>query len=128
MAVMAGMPRQAPASKLTLSGSLTAWAAGKAINSAAVPKARFHCPFQTQTRSPRRDLAMPSPTWSMTPAPSLCGIRRGQAIFRVEPWRDLTSDGLMPDVASLTRTSPGPACGVSTSPTRSTSRAEPFCS
>src|ERR1039457_6733959 len=62
MAVMAGMPRQAPASKLTLSGSFTACAAGSAINSAAGPKARFHCPFQTQTRSPRRDLAMPSPT------------------------------------------------------------------
>src|SRR5450830_1084177 len=41
MAVMAGMPRQAPASKLTLSGSLTACAAGSAINSAAVPQARF---------------------------------------------------------------------------------------
>ena len=128
MAVMAGMPRQAPASKLTLSGSFTACAAGSAIYSAAVPKARFHCPFHSQTRSPIRDLAMPSPTWSMTPAPSLCGITRGQAILRVEPWRDLTSDGLTPEWLSLTRTSPGPACGVSTSPTRNTSRAEPFCS
>src|SRR5476651_136498 len=108
MAVMAGMARQAPACKLTVPGSLTACAAGSAMYSAAVPEARFHCPFHTQTRSPIRDLAMPSPTWSITPAPSLCGITRGQEILRVEPWRDLTSDGLTPEVASLTRTSPGP--------------------
>ncbi len=123
---MAGMPRQAPASKLTLSGSVTACAAGSAMYSAAVPKARFHCPFHTQTRSPMRVLATPSPTWSITPAPSLCGMTRGQAILRVAPRRALTSDGLTPDVASLTRTSPGAACGVSTSPTRSTSRAPPL--
>ena len=75
-----------------------------------------------------REAATPSPTWSMTPAPSLCGITRGQAILRLLPWRDLTSEGLTPEAASLTRTSPGPACGVATSPTRNTSRADPFCS
>ena len=37
--------------------------------SAAVPKARFHCPFHTQTRSPMRDLARRLP-------PGRCGRRR----------------------------------------------------
>ena len=123
---MAGMPRQAPASKLTPSGSLTACASGSAINSAAVPNGRFHCPFHSQTRSPMRDFATPSPTASMTPAPSLCGMTRGQAILRVAPWRDLTSEGLTPEAASLTRTSPAPGCGVATSQTFNTSRADPF--
>ena len=35
---MAGMPRQAPASKLTLVGNATACLAGNTMNSAAVPK------------------------------------------------------------------------------------------
>ena len=55
-------------------------------------------------------------------------MTRGNAILRVEPMRALTSDGLTPEAASLTRTSPGPGCGVSTSPTWSTSRAGPFLS
>ena len=53
----------------------------------------------------------PSPTMSITPAPSLCGITRGKAILRVRPSRALTSEGLTPEVASLTRTSPGPGRG-----------------
>jgi hypothetical protein len=64
----------------------------------------------------------------MTPAPSLCGITRGNAILRAVPCRDLTSEGLTPEVASLTRTSPGPARGISTSPTRNTARAVPLLS
>ena len=52
---MAGMPRQAPASKLALSGNGTACSAGSTMYSAAVPNGRFHCPFQIQTRSPMRD-------------------------------------------------------------------------
>src|SRR5262249_35150620 len=76
MAVIAVIPRQAPASKLMLPGNGVACTAGKTIYSAAVPKARFHCPFQTQTRSPMRDFDTPSPTSSITPAPSLCGITR----------------------------------------------------
>ena len=122
------MPRQAPSAKLILSGSGTAMAAGRAMYSAAVPKGRFHWPFQIQTRSPARDAGTPLPTASMTPAPSLCGMTRGQAILRVSPCRFFTSDGFTPEAASLTRTSPAPGCGVSTSPTRSTSRAEPFAS
>ena len=94
--------------------------------SAAVPAARRHWPFHTQTRSPMREGGTPSPTSSMTPAPSLCGMTRGQAILRVAPARDFTSEGLTPEAASLTRTSPLWACGVSTSPTCSTSRAAPF--
>ena len=95
--------------------------------SAAVPNGRFHCPFQVHTRSPMRDFATPSPTASITPAPSLCGMTRGNAILRAVPARVFTSDGLTPEVFSLTRTSPGPGCGVSTSPTCSTS-VDPFFS
>ncbi len=49
------------------------------MNCAAVPKGRFHCAFQVHTRSPTRDAGTPSPTASITPAPSLCGITSGQA-------------------------------------------------
>ena len=65
---------------------------------------------------------------STTPAPSLCGMTRGNAILRVRPARVFTSDGLTPEVFSRTRTSPGPACGDSTSPTCRTSAAAPFFS
>ena len=54
------------------------------------------------------------------------GMTRGNAILRVRPSRAFTSDGLTPEVASRTRTSPGPGRGVSISPTCSTSRAGPF--
>jgi hypothetical protein len=90
--------------------------------------ARFHCAFQVHTRSPTREGGTPSPTWSTSPAPSLCGITRGNAILRAVPARLFTSDGLTPEVASLTRTSPGPGRGVATSPTLSTSAAAPFFS
>ena len=122
------MPRQAPASKLIASGSFTAWFSGSTMYSAAVPNGRFHCPFQVHTRSPMRDSATPSPTASISPAPSLCGITRGNAILRAVPARVFTSDGLTPEVLSLMRTSPGPGCGVSTSPTCRTSLAVPFFS
>ena len=122
------MPKHAPASKLIASGSFTAWFSGSVMYSAAVPNGRFHCPFQVHTRSPMRACATPAPTASMMPAPSLCGITRGNAIFRVVPARFFTSDGLTPEVFSLMRTSPGPGCGVSTSPTCSTSFAVPFFS
>src|ERR1700733_3980978 len=122
------MPRQAAASKLVLSGSRTAISDDTVTYSAQVPKARSHCAFHTHTRSPTREAGTPLPTLSITPAPSLCGTTRGNAILRVEPIRAFTSDGLTPEVLSLTRTSPGPGCGVSTSPTCSTSRAGPFLS
>src|SRR3974390_1003163 len=105
------MPRHAPASKLVCTGSATACSDGSATYSAQVPKARSHCAFQTQTRSPTRADDTPSPTWSISPAPSLCGITRGYAILRVAPERALTSEGLTPEVASLTRTSPRLGCG-----------------
>src|SRR5262247_3824070 len=111
VAVIAGMPRHAPASNPTFPGNATACSDGSTINSAAVPNARFHCPFQIQTFSPIRDLDTPSPTSSITPAPSLCGMTRGKAILRVVPWRDFTSDGLTLEAASLTRTSPEPGRG-----------------
>jgi len=120
------MPRQAPASNEVLAGSGTACSAGSTIDWAAVPKARRHCPFQTHTRSPTRAGETASPTASISPAPSLCGMTRGKAILRVNPARLLTSEGLTPEVRSRTRTSPRPGCGVSTSATRNTSRADPF--
>ena len=96
--------------------------------SAAVPNARFHWPFQVHTRSPTRAAGTPLPTLSITPAPSLCGMTRGNAIFRVRPSRDFTSEGLTPEVASRTRTSPGPGSGVATSPRRRTCAAAPLAS
>ena len=95
-AVIAGMPRQAPSAKLVCSGSGTASASGKVMYSAAVPNARFHWPFQVQTRSPSRLAATPLPTASMIPAASLWGMTRGNAILRVRPSRALTSEGLTP--------------------------------
>src|SRR6185503_10601241 len=127
-AVSAGMPRQAPASSEIAAGSFTAWFSGSTMYSAAVPNGRFHCAFQVHTRSPTRDFTTPSPTMSISPAPSLCGITRGNAILRVKPARFFTSDGLTPEVLSLMRTSPGPGFGVSISPTCSTSFAVPFFS
>src|SRR5262249_30539774 len=55
-------------------------------------------------------------------------MTRGNAILRAVPARLFTSDGLTPEVASRTRTSPGPGRGVSISPTLSTSAAAPFFS
>jgi hypothetical protein len=111
-----------------LAGSGTACSAGSTIDAAAVPNGRRHWPFQTQTRSPTRAGETPSPTCSISPAPSLCGMTRGNAILRVKPARLFTSEGLTPETARRTRTSPRPGCGVSTSATRKTSRAVPFVS
>ena len=77
-------------------------------------------------RAPRAAKAVP--TQSISPAPSLCGMTRGKAILRVSPARLLTSEGLTPEVARRTRTSPRSGCGVSSSATRSTLRAAPFVS
>ena len=93
---------------------------------AAVPNGRCHWPFQIQTRSPTRAPGTPAPTASMTPAPSLCGMTGpGSGALVVMPLRLFQSDGLTPDVASLTRTSPGPGSGFGNSPIVSTSRAGP---
>ncbi len=92
---------------------------------AAVPKARLHCPFQIQTRSPKRAGSTPGPTQSITPAPSLCGITRGATIGRV-PERVFQSEGFTPEACTRTRTSPGPGSGSGISPYWSTSRAEPL--
>src|SRR5438552_1733604 len=90
------MPRHAPASMLIWAGSGTACSVGSTIHSAAVPKGRRHWPFQTQTRSPTRDGETPSPTRSISPAPSLCGMTRGKAILRVSPPRRVEmSDNLV---------------------------------
>src|SRR6516162_8191876 len=88
------MPRQAAASMPIWAGSGTACSDGSTIDAAAVPKGRRHWPFQTQTRSPTREGETPSPTCSISPAPSLCGMTRGNAILRVKPARLFTSEGI----------------------------------
>ena len=103
-AVRPGMPMQAPASKSMPSGRRTACAAGRAMNSAAVPKGRFHWPFQVQTRSPTRLASTPSPTASMMPAPSECGMMRGADQRPAAPalhigWIDARSHQLDEDFA-----------------------------
>ena len=48
----------------------------------------------------------------MTPAPSLCGMTRGNGIADPsQPRRFLVSPGLTPENVTRTRTSPGPARG-----------------
>ena len=72
---------------------------------------------------------MPSPMASTTPAPSLWGMILGNGSFPKRPRsRAFQSEGLTPEAASLTRTSPGPGSGVSISPSFSTSRAAPSSS
>ena len=60
----------------------------------------------------------PSPTASMTPAPSLCGITRGYGSpYPTQSPRFFVSPGLTPESATRTRTSPGPAQASAISPT-----------
>ena len=94
-----------------------------------MPNGRLHCAFHSQTRSPTRLADTSGPTASISPAPSLCGMMRVNAMVRpVLPLRPFTSDGLMPDARTRTRTSPAPGEGVGTSATRNTSRAGPCVS
>src|SRR5438309_9535003 len=66
---------------------------------------------------------------SMVPAPSLCGITRGQGIGDpCHPERFFTSPGLTPDTRRAIRTSPSPGCGSGISPMTSDSRGVPRCS
>ena len=95
------MPRQAPASSADIGGQRHRLLRRQHDLLAAVPNGRRHWPFQTQTRSPTREAGTPSPTRSISPAPSLCGMTRGKAILRVVPARPLTSDGLTPEVMQL---------------------------
>src|SRR4051812_32625982 len=62
----------------------------------------------------------------MKPAPSLCGITSGNGIPPPsQSPRFLVSPALMPDMATRTRTSPGPGSAASISPTVNTSAAGP---
>ena len=74
---MAGTPKPAPNSSETSAGNVTAWSDGKHTYSDAVPNARPRWAFQVHTRSPMRLSSMPSPTLSISPAPSLCGMMSG---------------------------------------------------
>lgn len=125
-AVSTGMPTQAPSSKVACSGRSTAYWDGRQITSAAVPEARLHCPFQSQTRWPSRLAGTPSPTASITPAPSLCGMTHGVVSGR--RIRLLTSDGLTAETWTRTLTSPATGIGSVRSLTTKTSFASPFCS
>src|SRR5262249_20306662 len=60
-----------------LGRNVTAWADGRHTYSDAVPNARPRRAFQVHTRSPMRLLFIPSPTWSISPAPSPCGTMSG---------------------------------------------------
>src|SRR5207237_7944241 len=105
----------------------TTWDLGSTMYSGAGPPARFHCPLKIHTRRPTHPLPMSLPTASMTPAPSLWGITRGYGIVGPDtPARALTSDGLTPENATRTRSSPGAGEGVGNSPTCRTSLAGPF--
>ncbi|MEM9094844.1 MAG: hypothetical protein AAGC62_07720, partial [Pseudomonadota bacterium] len=81
-AVVIGMPAHAPAAKDVAAGNVTACSAGKATYSAHEPKARPHCAFQSQTRSPIRLASTPWPTASISPAPSECGTIPWEGHFR----------------------------------------------
>ena len=83
---------------------------------------RFHWPFQIQTRSPMRARSTPSPTASTTPAPSLCGMTRGNTLGRLRPSLVFQSEGFTPEVARRTSTSVDlPDGSWMTSPSRRTS-------
>src|SRR5438034_265829 len=106
-AVSAGMPRQAPAAMSAPVGSGTACAAGSTTYCAAVPSGRPQAVFHSHTRAPSKAGSTPSPTWSTVPAPSLCGTMRAKGrIFVRSPARVFTSDGLTPEQAMRTPTSP----------------------
>ena len=123
---MAGIPRLAPRSSDAPAGSATARSAGTTVHCAAVPHGRCQAAKKTHTRSPTRAGSTPSPTASISPAPSWSGIWKPAASGRpVAPARDFQSVGFTPETRMRTRTSPGPGSGRSTSSTRRTSRAAP---
>ncbi len=114
----AGTPSDAPSSKEAPSGSGIACSAGTIVYSAAVPQPRWRAAISTQTRSPTRLGLMPGPTASIVPAPSWLGTRNAPSAA-VERLRVFQSVGLTPETATLTRTSPAPGAGASTSRTLS---------
>ena len=71
---MIGMPAQAPTSKPASIGRFTARTESSATYCAAVPNRRPNWAWYTQTFSPMRFASTPSPTASITPAPSLLGM------------------------------------------------------
>ena len=75
----------------------------------------------THTRSPTRNASTPSPTASITPAPSCPGTWNSKPSDAVAPARDFQSVGFTPATTTRTRTSPGPGEGVGTSSTARTS-------
>ena len=115
----AGTPRDAPSSN-DASPSGTAFSTGTTVYSAAVPHGLCQPARYTHTRSPFQAFATPSPTASITPAPSCPGTWKSKLSGPVAPARAFQSVGFTPATASRTSTSPGPGCGVSTSPTSST--------
>src|SRR5258706_312458 len=120
------MPRHAPCSKGTPSGRRTACHAGTVTYCAAVPKARYDCAPKPHTRSPTRDGSTPTPTESISPAPSLCGTTRGYGMAEPShPCRFLMSPGFTPDARTRMRTSPARGSGSGISPTSRTSSAPP---
>jgi hypothetical protein len=127
-AVIAGTPKQAPTAKSTPSGSGARLPSGTVRNSAAVPYSRSSRTkvvpgmLQIHTRWPSRRLPSSSPASTTSPAPSQWGTMRrpGQAAFR-QPARRFTSDGLTPEAAIRTSTSPWRGFGLGISPNVKTS-------
>ena len=116
----AGTPSEAPSSNEAWSGSGIACAAGTTVYSAAVPQRLLCAASSTQTRSPMRlgaDAAADRVDRAGAVLVGYLELLRLGADARVTRLRDFQSVGLTPEIATLTRTSPGPARGSPTSRT-----------
>ena len=127
-AVIAGMPRQAPASKLTLSGSFTAWIAGSTMYSAAVPNGAL--PLPVPDPDPLAYARLGHAVAHLVDDARAVALRhharKGDLAHRALARFDV--GGVDAGGRELDANLAGPACGVSISPTRKTSRAAPFFS
>ena len=121
-AVMPGIPRHAPTSSPTVSGSATACGRDNGVLGRGAERA---VGLRTVHPDPFADAGGvdPRPTLSITPAPSLCGITRGIGHRRPEPAATLLGvAGVDPGRGTRTRTSPAPGSGAGRSPNCSTWR------
>ena len=99
---------------------------GRRLGQIVLLYGRYDWAPNTHTRRPILAGSTPSPTDSITPAPSLCGMIRGKCIPHPnQSLRFFVSPGFTPERMTRTRTSPGPGVGAGSSPTWRTSRAGP---
>ena len=93
-------------------GVLAPLTARVTMNSCAVPSARCHAASQSQTRSPTRPSATPSPTASIVPAPSWLGTSsETEARHPRVPRGAPSSRGIHARDVQLDLHSPGPGSG-----------------